>query len=225
MLDIQRFVLASLLGCDREGKAVEVQGQLMLSDLPAGLSRGLTIALTHRQDYQSLASRVSAQRKRFDIAKGRRWPEVSVRASYGNQWDSNYFDEDNEVGLVGVFVKAPLFEGGQINAEIKRERSRLRALEEALRKLKFQIQVEVQTATSNIESTFARVGVTQKAVEMAKESLRIEREKYDLGKGAIVDVLDAQSELLDLQMNYHRALVGYNTAIAQFSLAAGETEL
>jgi len=40
----------------------------------------------------------------------------------------------------------------------------------------------------------------------AEESPRIEREKYDLGKGSITDVLDAQSALLDSQTNYYRAL-------------------
>lgn len=224
VFNIQRFVLASLLGCDAETKAVDTKGQLTLGDLPAGLERGLTFALTNRQDYQSLSSRVGAQRKRLDVAKSGRLPEVSFRASYGSRWDSDNFDEDNEVGSVGIFAEIPLFEGGRINAGIRRERSRLRAHEEALRKLKLQIQVEVETAVSNIESTRARVGVTEKAVEMAKESLRIEREKYGFGKGAIVDVLDAQSALLGSQMNYYRALADHNTAIAQFRMAIGETK-
>lgn len=224
VLDIQRFMLASLLGCNAEIKAVDIQGQLTLGDVPAGLEHGLTFALTHRHDYQSLSSRVGAQRKRLDVAQSRRLPEVSFRASYGNRWDSDDFNEDNEVGSVGIFAQIPLFEGGSIEAGIRRERSQLRAQQEGLRKLELQIQVEVETAVSNIESTRARIGVTEKAVEMAKESLRIEREKYDLGKGAIVDVLDAQSALLGSQMNYYRALADYNTAIAQFRLAVGEIQ-
>ena len=222
VLNIQRFLLASLLGVDREDKGLEIEGELRLTDLPASLEKALATAFGNRQDYQSLRSRVSAQQKRLDIARAGRLPEVSVRASYGNRWAADS-SEDNEVGQVGVFAVIPLFEGGRIQARIRRERSRLRAQEEALRKLQLQVQLEVQTATSNIGSTRARVGVTQKAVEQAKESLRIEREKYDLGKGAIVDVLDAQSALLDSQTNYYRALADYNTALAQFRLAVGET--
>jgi outer membrane protein TolC len=223
VFDIKRFVLASLLGFDEETKGIDIQGQLTLGDVPTELENGLICALTCRHDYQSLSSRVGAQQKRLDVAKSGRLPEVSFRASYGSRWDSDNFDEDNEVGSVGIFAEVPLFEGGRINAGIRRERSRLRAYEEALRKLKLQIQVEVKTAISNIESTHARVGVTEKAVETAKESLRIEQEKYNLGKGAIVDVLDAQSALLSSQMNYYRALADFNTAIAQFRLAVGET--
>ncbi|AQQ71786.1 Outer membrane protein TolC precursor [Limihaloglobus sulfuriphilus] len=220
-LDIQRFLLTSLLGCDTETEVLDIKGQLILGDIPDELDRGFTLAMAYRQDYQSLISRVDVQRKMLDVAKSRRLPEISLRASYGSRWDSDDFDEDNEVGSVGLFAEMPLFEGGRIDAGIRRERSRLRSIEESLRRLKLQIQVEVETAASNIESTRARVGVTEKAVEMAKESLRIEREKYDLGKGAIVDVLDAQSALLSSQMNYYRALADCNTAIAQFRQAAG----
>ncbi|MFO8013575.1 MAG: TolC family protein [Phycisphaerae bacterium] len=220
VLDVQRFVLASLLGLEKQ--SVAIQGQLTMDDGPGSLDAALPKALAHRQDYQSLMSAVEAQRKRLEAAKAGRLPEVSLQASYGSRWDSDDVDEDNEVGRVGVLIDVPVFEGGRIGARIRRERSRLSAQEEALRNRRLQIQVEVETAVSNIESTRARVGVTEKAVTQAKESLRIEREKYELAKGAIVDVLDAQSALLDSQMNYYRALADYNTALAQFRLAVGE---
>ncbi|RLB14308.1 MAG: TolC family protein, partial [Deltaproteobacteria bacterium] len=52
--------------------------------------------------------------------------------------------------------------------------------------------------------------------------LRIEQEKYQLGKGSIIDVLDAQSALLNAQTNYYRSLADYRTARAQLRLAVGE---
>jgi outer membrane protein len=82
----------------------------------------------------------------------------------------------------------------------------------------------VETAVLNVGASLERVHATEKAIEQAKESLRIEREKYDLGKGAIVDVLDAQSALLDSQTNYYRALADYNVALAQLRLATGAQE-
>ena len=220
-LNIKRFYLAALLGVSREGEPLHIDGTLGLTDVPARLGQGLAAALANRQDYQAAKSRVEAQEENLAIAESRRLPELALRASYGNRWAADAHNR-NEVGQVGVLARIPLFEGGQIGARVRGERSRLRAEKQHLRKLELRIRLEVETATLNIESTRARVGVTQKAAEQAKESLRIEREKYDLGKGAIVDVLDAQAALLNSQTHYYRALADYNTALAQFRLAEGK---
>ena len=223
VLNIERLLLISLLGLDRLNEALQIEGELTLTDAPASLHRGLATALSSRNDCQALKSRIAAQEKKLKMARSGRLPQLSLRTSYGNRWAADS-DEHNEVGEIGVFGTIPIFEGGRILAGIRRERTRLRAEREALRKLGLQIQLEVETAVSNIESTRARIGVTRKAVEQGTESLRIEREKYDLGKGAIVDVLDAQSALLSSQTNYYRALADYNTALAQFRLAVGERQ-
>jgi outer membrane protein TolC len=115
----------------------------------------------------------------------------------------------------------PIFEGGRIEARVRKEKARLSAAQERLRKLELQVRLDVETAVLNIGSAGRRVEAIEKAIEQADESLRIEREKYDLGRGSITDVLDAQSALLDSQTNYYRALADYSTALAQLKLAVG----
>jgi outer membrane protein TolC len=118
-------------------------------------------------------------------------------------------------------VELPIFEGGRIQARIREERAKLAAAQERFRKLELQVRLEVETAQLNMTSAFERVQTTEKTIEQARESLRIEREKYELGKGAIMDVLDAQSALLDAETNYYRALADFNVARAQLQLATG----
>jgi outer membrane protein TolC len=221
VLNIQHDLLANLLGLGQQDEYLEIEGELTQVVFSTSIDRRIKSAFKNRQDYRSLESRANAQQKRLNIAKAGRLPEISFQASYGNQWDADS-SRNNEVGQVGVLLVMPLFEGGRINARVRRERSRLRVQKEGMRKLQLQIQLELKTAISNIESTDARIAVTQKAVKQAKESLRIEREKYDHGKGAIVDVLDAQSAMLKSQKNHYRALAEYNTSLAQYNLAMGE---
>jgi outer membrane protein TolC len=109
-----------------------------------------------------------------------------------------------------------------VEARISDQRAKLAAAQERLRKLELQIRLDVETALLNVNSSWERIEVTQKAIDQAMESFRIERLKYDLGKGAIVDVLDAQSALLESQTNYYRALADFHTAMAQLRLAMGE---
>ena len=131
-------------------------------------------------------------------------------------------DDFEDLGRVGVTVDIPLFEGGSLRAQAAKERARLHAAQQRLRKLELQIRLEVETALLNLESARERVVVTRKSIAEAEESLRIEREKYDFGKGAIVDVLDAQAALLNAQTTHYRALADMNVAQAQLALAIGE---
>ena len=61
--------------------------------------------------------------------------------------------------------------------------SALAAAQERLRKLNLQVRQEVETAILDVDSSSERVKATEKAIEQARESLRIETLKYNLGAG------------------------------------------
>jgi outer membrane protein len=126
------------------------------------------------------------------------------------------------VGNIGVVADYPIFDGGRITAQIHEQESKLASAQANLRKLWLQIRLDVETALLNVDSARKRVRATRKAIEQSKESFRIESEKYDLGKGSITDVLDAQSAMLDAETTNYRALADYDIALAQLGRATGE---
>ncbi len=126
------------------------------------------------------------------------------------------------VGNIGVTAEVPIIDGGKITAQIAEQETKLASAQQNLRKLELQIRLDVETALLNVSSAQQRVKATRKAIEQAKESFRIETQRYDLGKGSITDVLDAQSAMLEAETSYYRVLTEYNLAIAQLGLATGE---
>jgi len=126
------------------------------------------------------------------------------------------------VGNIGVVADFPILDGGRISAQIREQEARLASAQHNLRKLELQIRLDVETALLNVNSAQQRVQLTRTSIEQAQESFRIESEKYDLGKGSITDVLDAQAAMLEAQTSHYRALADYNIALAQLGLATGE---
>jgi outer membrane protein len=226
-LAIQNRVLANLMGIPAEGPLPEVGGELERPETSAMSAGDIATALAQRDDYEAARRELEAQAKRVDAARAGHWPTVSLDATYGGRWAAHDVnrqpgaDRSEDVGSVGVSISIPLFEGGRIESGVRREKARLASAQENLRKLELQIGLEVQSAVLNVTSSLERVHATEKAIEQAQESLRIEQEKYGLGKGSITDVLDAQSALLDSQTNYYRALADYSVALAQLRLATG----
>lgn len=229
VLAIQLRVLANLLGVEG-GQDLDPAGELTLTSNAVGDADSVVAqALAGRADYLAARAALEAQAKSVDAARAGHWPTVSLQGAYGGRWAADPTDapsgadREDDAGRIGLVVDIPLFEGGRIEANVREQHAKLAADRERLRKLELQIRLEVESATLNITSASERVAATEKAVEQARESLRIEREKYDLGKGSITDVLDAQSALLESQTTYYRALADHSIAIAQLKLATGET--
>lgn len=227
VLAIQTRVLANLLGLDGQAD-VDPAGTLEMASvsIPA-TDQAMAGALGSRPDYLAARAALEAQAQAVDAARAGHWPTVALQGAYGGRWAADPTDKPSgvdradDVGRVGVVVDVPIFDGGRIGAKVREQRCKLSAARERLRRLELQVRLDVEAAALNIASASERVAATDKAIEQARESLRIEREKYDLGKGSITDVLDAQSALLDSQTTYYRALADHNVAWAQLRLAMG----
>ena len=228
VLAVEIRVLASLLG--HEGpRDIDPAGTLEMTEAPVVTpDQALLEALRVRPDVLAARAALEAQAKAVDAARAGHWPTVALAGSYGGRWAADPTDRPSgvdsaeDVGRVGVVVDVPLFDGGRVDAKVREQRAKLAAAQERLRKLELQVRLDVAAATLDIASAAERVAATGKAIEQAKESLRIERERYDLGKGSITDVLDAQSALLDTQTTYYLALADHRVALAQLKLATGE---
>jgi len=232
---IQQRVLDNLMGVKERERPILIEGQLILLPLDINTEEILPRALSRREDYLATKSEVEAQERRVETAQGGRWPILSLKGSYGWRYasspipippkiepDARGMDNPHAVGSLGLFVDIPLFQGGQIDAQIREEQAKLETQRERLRKLALQIRLEVETAAANVNSIRQRIITTEKSVEQAKESFDIEKEKYELGKSTITDVLDVQGALLEVQSIYYRALADHETAKAQLRLATGE---
>ena len=206
----------------------ELKGELTpMPPLPAG-EGAFEAALANRNDFQAARARANAQARRVDAARGQRLPQVNLEGSYGYRFAGDPSDrpdgadEAGDRGAVGITLELPVFEGGRIQARIRQEAEKFSALREDLISLRLRIQKEVETALYDMQSARQRVATQETAIAQAREALRIEQEKYRLGKGAILDVLDAQRALLEIETEYYRALAEYHIAIGRFRLASGD---
>lgn len=185
-------------------------------------------ALKNRPDLLAKQAQVQAQSYRVNAARGERLPQIQIEGSYGYRFASNASSQPDNTdtaedrGVIGLNLEIPVFDGGRITSQINRDNHKYLAIKEELNGLSLQIQKEVESAMFSMQSALQRVNTQETAITQAKEALRIEQEKYALGKGTILDVLDAQNALLEIETEYYQALAEYHISIAQFRLATGE---
>ncbi len=64
--------------------------------------------------------------------------------------------------------------------------------------------------------------MAEKAIESAREAVRVERLKFDAGSGTTTEVIDAQTALLRADSDYYQALYDREIALASLRKAMGE---
>lgn len=228
-LEIHKRLLVNLLGVEQEASALNIQGDIegVAADPVIEPDSRLDNSRAGRYDYLAARAALEAQARAVDAARAGHWPTISLQGSYGYRWatddgiDLPGVSTSEDIGRIGIVFDIPFFEGGRVRAKVRAERARLAEEQARLRQLEQQMRLEVETAVLNQQAASQRLEATGKAVDQATESLRIEREKYELGRGAIVDVLDAQAALLESQTNHYRALADLHIAQAQLRLSTG----
>ncbi|MFO8113421.1 MAG: TolC family protein [Desulfosalsimonadaceae bacterium] len=228
LLDIQQRTLATLLGLPEHMAGISLSGALALERKPAipEFDEAIESAWKNREDYRAEKAALEARARSVDASRAARWPVVSMEGSYGGRWAagpaSGPGDESGDVGRIGLAMEMPLFQGGRIDADIGEQQAGLAAARERLRGLEHRIMLEIATALSNVRSSEERAEAVRKSIDLARESLRIEQEKYGAGRGTVIDVLDAQGALLDSETTYYRVMAELRTALSRLELAMGD---
>jgi outer membrane protein TolC len=229
-LAVQKRALFNLMGYD----AVPENSRLddtagFPSEAFLDVERLIESAMQNRPDYQAAKDRLEAQTLRVTAAKSGSLPSVNLVGAYGIRNAPSAADmgkntkSTEDASTIGVVFSVPLFEGGRVAAKVAEESAILAAARDRLKKLELQIRQETETAALDVLSNTARFRATEKSIEQAKESLRIESLKYELGRGSITDVLDAQSALLQAETSNCRSCIDYHISKARLKLATGGT--
>ncbi len=81
--------------------------------------------------------------------------------------------------------------------------------------------LEVRQRFSELLAAQENVPIAEKNVTVARETLNIQRARFEAGVITLLDLLDAQSSLYEAESNYLQAIFEYNIARAKFFNALG----
>ncbi len=150
-------------------------------------------AFAHRPDYNSAKEQLDASKSGVTIAQGGYFPIISAGAGYSLQ--------NNELGDLsrnkslnwGVNFQWNLFNGFSTNQAVENASVAMRNAEIGLVQSERDIRVEIKKALLDVDAAKKQVDVTQKGLVSAKEDLRIQEERYNLGAGTLLDLLTASA--------------------------------
>ncbi len=168
---------------------LQVAGQLAPAQLAYDFEKARNIAIVARPDLIALRREVEAQSERVGIANAQRLPTVDASVNYGLATGEDKTGPDAKFLLS---VRVPLYTGDVLPARKRKAIAQLRELEARLAAAERAALAEVERALVDLSSTQARMTAGRRAIGRAEEALRVEREKFQEGRGTGNDLLLAE---------------------------------
>lgn len=197
-----------------------------LPGLPASAEAAVAVALEDNPDLIAAQERAEAADYDIDVAGAGRLPRVSVFTGYDYQ---NFLgtlggnigtdvSQTSNAAQAGVQVSIPLFQGGRPAALQRQAQARSAAALETVIAAERDVIAQTRAAYSSWMAANAIIESSQVAVSAAELSLEGVRAENSIGNRTILEVLNAEQELLNARVQLVTAR--RNAYVAGFSLLA-----
>lgn len=200
---------------------VELEDILDFTPFKQDIDYCLDTAEKNRFEFRLTEMEVEVAEKEISIQKKGFYPSVNLQGTY-NQYGTDW-DVDGGEGITDPYkwnitavASWDFWEWGRTSYGVKEKLKRLSQARHQKEKIRDIIRLEVKQAFLKTIESEKRIGAVEKAIEQAKESLRISEERYKEQMATLTDVLDASTLLSITMIKYYDAL--YDIKISEASL-------
>jgi outer membrane protein len=180
------------------GQLIDPSGKL--PSLPKTLEEAIRIAERESPNVVSAQYREQAARHSVDKIWGELLPDIRLEASYQHRTDtSNSIGEQDSASITGR-VNVPLYAGGETQARVRQAKhthvSRIQEIEQA----RAETQANTTSAWSRLTASRAQLKSDTVQVDANRIALEGVREEEKVGQRTLLDVLNAEQELLSAEV-------------------------
>lgn len=210
-----RSALNALLGRDAEAE-LPAPGALPAPGSAPPFDTLRTLARSRHPDLHAMRQRVEAQQGRAALREKAFYPDLSITAGH-----NGYRPAEETRFTVGVGITLPL-DRDRRRAELDAARAETARMRHALRDRESRLLAEVSAARAAAERARATVALVRDALlPRSRETLDAARSAYASGDGSFLDVITAERQLLNTELELERARADHAIARAELMRDTG----
>jgi outer membrane protein len=187
----------------------------------------LAQANQNRLELQVADLEVQIADKDYQLSKGNYFPSIDLTGNLtrrGTEWDVHGGEGigDKKFWDIRATATWDFWQWGRTRYGVKEKLSRLSQSKYRKEEILDNIELEVKQAFLRTKESEKNITTIEKAIEQAKENLRITEERYKEQVSTTTDVLVAQTLLTETMTNYYNALYDFKIAKAVLYRVIGQ---
>ena len=193
-----------------------------LQDLPKSLEEAQGIANENHPDIVSAQFGERSAQEAVKAKRGELYPTLNMVGTLSRVWENTSNDSQQTTGEVRLDLSVPIYQQGAVYSELRKAkvdagRSRL-DLEDARRT----VLENVSSTWESLTTARARIKSFEAQIRAAEIALEGVQREASVGSRTVLDVLDAEQELLDAKVSLVRAQRDEVVASFQLKEAVGQ---
>jgi outer membrane protein len=181
----------------------------------------------NRLELQVADLEVQIAEKDYKLSQRNYFPSIDLTGTLtrrGTEWDVDGGEgiADKKFWDIRATATWDFWQWGRTRYGVKERLSRLSQAKYRKDEILDNIELEVKQAFLRTKESEKNITAVEKAIEQAKENLRITEERYKEQVSTTTDVLVAQTLLTDTMTNYYNALYDFKIAKAVLYRAIGQ---
>lgn len=192
-----------------------------LADLPASAEMAVAAALDENPQLTAAKALLESQRYEVKAARAEALPKVSavLNGRYSDRQLQPTIPNDSRFGAtVGVAMSMSLFRGGQVPARVNQATAREMQAVQEVQGIERVLIARARSEYANWRASREVVAASEQAVTATQQALGGVRAENDVGSRTILDILNAEQELRNAQVQLANA--ERDSYLAAFSLLA-----
>jgi outer membrane protein len=170
-------------------------------DIPKSLQDATGICNNENPLVIAALYREQAAKYLVDQIRGELLPSVQLEASYEDRFDPVRTVNELETGIVTGRLTVPIYEAGDVYARVRQAKQNHIGALQQIEQIRTEQQQTLVAAWSQLEAARAQVESDLVSVESNKVALNGVREEEKVGQRTLLDVLNAELEYLNSQVN------------------------
>jgi outer membrane protein TolC len=214
------FALARLVGSETPVYAQAFKAQV---PRPLSISEAELTSLVSEQAPAVTTAEANYEASRASASAARAQYLPTLRLSGGYDWFNQdpAFNGGNLSWTMRVGLSYPLFNGFTREDNVARAEATARNASATAADAHLKARADFERVMNALKLAEEQVALSTQAVEVAREDLRVQEERYRLGMSTILDRITSQVNLMDAENNEVAARYDYEIARAQLEALIG----
>jgi TolC family type I secretion outer membrane protein len=224
-VEVGRASLANYLGLDPRER-IDLVAESLDSSQSFDLDAAFDLALQVNPQLGAAEAGMEANRLGVRVAKSSRYPSLSAFASANfNNRELQDFDDKRIEWQAGLRLNFTVFDGFLTKSNIRSAEASLLTARRSVESTELDVLLGVRRAYLDLDIARESITVAEGAVRSSEEDLRLAQERYNIGEGTILDVIDAQVNLTRSKTDLVTARHDARLAVSAMRNAVGDYPL